>query len=1575
MSSIDQRVVEMKFTNKQFENGVSSTMSMLDRLKSALKFDNVKNGLNDIGKNAKNLNLNDIGASVDSIKDKFSAMSVVGIAALGALAVKAVSVGADLVKGMIGPIQDGFAEYELKMNSIQTILSNTAKRGTSLEEVTAVLDNLNEYADLTVYNFGQMTEAIGQLTATGMSVDAASTSVKGFANWAAAAGVNSGDMAGAMVQLNQGLQAGTIKLQDWMSLEKRGMVNKNATEGIYEVAKAMGTFEGNAELGTLAQDNFRTSLSEGWLSADIMSNYLKIMSNEMTDAEWAALGLDEATEKMLRNQAQMAEDSATKVRTFSQLIGALQEGVGSGWAKTMELLIGDFNEATELFSAIFDTVGGILDASAANRNKMVEDFVKLGGRDDIIQGVKNLYEAAIGFMKPIQDAWNAVFGPKNAESVGLMARVLKAITGGFLKFTEAIKMGANSFGIVTGIFKILFSILKGAGFLLGALAKGLLAVFSVVGNLVVGLVRFLGAMASMGVAFGSWLMQTEEAQRIFKALRDTWDAITDTLRHFGEIIGEAFGHFSDAVVALRQGLKVNAVLAFQAALATLGVSTKRASIWANWLVDNFNKLKTAGKDLFDRLPLDSFADGLEYVSESFSNLRDKLGNRKGINTGSLDGARDKVAKIGAAATGVAAAFEWLWNAFKWVGRQIKTIAIWIGPIIMSIADFIGTMVGKAKEYLEGLTFAEILALVNTGFFILMYKSISGFFKNLNKIGKGFAESLDGIGEALESFSKRNDESVATKILKIAIAIAILAASAYVLTTVDTVKLIIALGAIAVMLGLLVGSLKLMSKIEFKSNSKIIKAAIALAIMSLAILALASAAKKISGLDWEELAKGLVGVSVLLAGLALFTKFSDMGGKDLIKGALSLIVLAGALYLLSFSVDKFGQMDGKTLAKGLGTVGLLLVALMAMTKVMNNAKLMSAAFGLLILSGSLLALAYSLRFYENLDWKTLEQGLGKMAAILVTLGISARFLPRNLPATAAGVAIMAAAMYGMTFVLEKLGKMDIYELIQSMLALVTMIGVMAGAMWVMSAPGVLAGAAALLVVVGALYLLVPLLVTMGMLPWEVVALGLGALAVGLGLIVGAGALAQLVMPGLITLAAVILAISVSIGIAAVGLALFAAAFTALVVAVTAGIALLWTVFQGIMTMLPLVAQQIGLAVTAFAVVIRDAGPAVVEAIGVVISSIIDEVERLTPEVITMFTGVVLQTAYAIEETAPELVASFMRMLLRIVEEIRLGAPAILAEFLLMILNLLETARFYVPAIIDEFMRLVMEILVTLRGHIPEIVEEAARMMVEFLNAVTENIGPIVDAATQLIVMFIERLEYNTPELVDAAASLITTFIDELVSKLLGGIPALRDAALEMAYGMISGLTSGIEGSQEIVSRSMRTVAASAFVAAKVFLGIRSPSRLFMKLGEHTSEGLAIGISNYSGVVAKAAEGVGHDAIFAMKKTIAALPSAIDDNVDFNPTIRPVLDLSELQSAARGIDPMLASTIAPTTTLRSATGAEMGYESNRDAVAEQVALVGAEARKVEFNQHIHSPKAVSNIEIYRQTNNQLALMKEV
>ena len=403
---VDERVVEMRFDNRQFEQNVSTTMSTLDKFKQKLKFNGATKGLEEVGAAAQKVDTRGLGAGVEAVTAKFSALQVMGVTALANITNSAVNAGKRIVSALtIDPIKTGFQEYETQMNAVQTILANTQSKGSTIDDVNKALDELNHYADLTIYNFTEMTRNIGTFTAAGIDLETSVSAIQGIANLAAVSGSTSQQASTAMYQLSQALAAGTVKLMDWNSVVNAGMGGEIFQNALKKTSELLGT---GAEAAIKAKGSFRESLSTGWLTSQVLTETLKKFTtsgaNEYVaeytglsvDAVQAALdsaeaqygeaeAIDQAAKALAKksgknekeikdalSMAKTAQDAATKVKTFSQLWDVMKEAAQSGWSKTWQLIIGDFEEAKNLLTPLSDFFTNIIGKMSDARNNLLE---------------------------------------------------------------------------------------------------------------------------------------------------------------------------------------------------------------------------------------------------------------------------------------------------------------------------------------------------------------------------------------------------------------------------------------------------------------------------------------------------------------------------------------------------------------------------------------------------------------------------------------------------------------------------------------------------------------------------------------------------------------------------------------------------------------------------------------------------------------------------------------------------------------------------------------------------------------------------------------------------------------------------------------------------------------------------------------------------------------------------------------------------------------------------------------------------------------------------------------------------
>ena len=400
---VDERVVSMQFDNRHFERNVATTMSTLDKLKAKLHLPGASKGLEDVNAAARKVDLSHIGKSAETVGLKFNAMYTIADQALRNITNSAMATAKKMVSAFtIDPIKTGFDEYETKINAIQTIMSNTASKGTTMEDVTRVIDELNTYADKTIYNFAEMTRNIGTFTAAGVGLQESADAIQGIANLAAASGSNSQQASTAMYQLSQALAAGTVKLMDWNSVVNAGMGGEKFQEALKSTAREMGI---SVDSMIEKHGSFRESLSEGWITAEVLNTTLKKFTKEGA-AQYAEAMVksgkytQEQADALIK-EAQSMEDAATKVKTFTQLIDTLKESVQSGWGKTWELIIGNFEQAKELFSGISDTLSGFIDRFSDARNAVLESALGKSFKS-LLEPLKGIKQTVETISEPIK---------------------------------------------------------------------------------------------------------------------------------------------------------------------------------------------------------------------------------------------------------------------------------------------------------------------------------------------------------------------------------------------------------------------------------------------------------------------------------------------------------------------------------------------------------------------------------------------------------------------------------------------------------------------------------------------------------------------------------------------------------------------------------------------------------------------------------------------------------------------------------------------------------------------------------------------------------------------------------------------------------------------------------------------------------------------------------------------------------------------------------------------------------------------------------------------------------------------
>lgn len=425
MSSVDERVVEMQFKNEDFEKGIRKSLISLKNLKQGLNLDKSAKSLLNLESTANNFSMKNLASSVASISDRFSTMGIIGMTALQNITNSAIATGKTLVSALtIDPVKSGFQEYETQINAVQTILANTESKGTTLDQVNAALDELNHYADMTIYNFTEMTRNIGTFTAAGVDLDTSVAAIKGIANLAAVSGSNSQQASTAMYQLSQALAAGTVKLQDWNSVVNAGMGGQVFQDALKETARIHGV-----AIDQMIKDegSFRETLSKGWLTSDVLTETLAKFTGDLNESQLKTMGYTDEQIASIIKMGKTANDAATKVKTVSQLFDTLKEAMQSGWTQSWEYIVGDFEQAKESLTAVSDVLSNIINNSANKRNDLLQDALT-SNYDKFIKTINNAGIETTVFQDRVKAAINENGGDAEVliQKYGTLEKAIRA---------------------------------------------------------------------------------------------------------------------------------------------------------------------------------------------------------------------------------------------------------------------------------------------------------------------------------------------------------------------------------------------------------------------------------------------------------------------------------------------------------------------------------------------------------------------------------------------------------------------------------------------------------------------------------------------------------------------------------------------------------------------------------------------------------------------------------------------------------------------------------------------------------------------------------------------------------------------------------------------------------------------------------------------------------------------------------------------------------------------------------------------------------------------------------------------
>lgn len=1416
--TVDERVVEMRFDNKQFESGVQTSLSTLEKLKRGLDLDGAAKGFDQLSTAAKKCDMSAIGRSVETVQAKFSAFEVVAMTALSNITNSAVNAGKRLLSSLtIEPISTGFSEYELKMGSIQTIMAST---GESLDKVNQKLDELNKYSDRTIYSFSDMTSNIGKFTNAGVKLDDAVAAIQGVSNVAAVSGANANEASRAMYNFAQALSAGYVKLIDWKSIENANMATVEFKTQLLESAVAAGTLTRTADgmYKTLAKGTvidathmFNDSLQEQWMTTEVLTSTLKDYADETTEIGKKAFA------------------AAQDVKTWSQLLDTLKESAQSGWAETWQLIAGDYEEAKTTLRTFSEFFSSIIDGSSEARNSLLQGAL-MSSWGQLKNRVNETGISVDSFRDTLREtAEGSVEGlDKMIEEAGSFDAALSKgwLTTDILSDTLD-NLVSKAAGTQVSISELSDEQLQNIGYTqeqidaLRALSEEAKSSDSNLASLV----STLGRQSGRELLFDSLLNGAKAVQGLFQTIKGAWQdifppATSEQLYSFIEALHSASERIRDFFTQAEEGADgftgaINKPLqdignTFKGLFAILDIVKQAFSaLWrvitpagsavgglltgvlgltgsfGEWLVKLDESIKKG--DVFYK-GLKTIVDVVKGAITAVTGFAAAIGESLGFP--GLDGATASVeAFLGTLKEKVGApGLEKLQVVFDGICTRVK----WVKDGIVGMKDSVVDSMGEIDGAVSGNKFVQVLTGIGT-----LIRQVA------SAIGGLLGKAIDGL---INTLSNANFNGILDFLNALAAGGIIAAINKFIDPVEELENTFTSLkdwvkglgGGVTKILDGVRGSLEAwQTKLKSDALGKI---AASIAVLSVSLLVLSS-------IDSDKVTGSLAAMGTmfaeLIASMAVLDKLS-IDGKAANKTASAMIKMGAALLVLSLAMKNIGELEPEQLAEGLIGVGVLLAEIdlfLNTAKFDKNAS--KSATGMILFAAAIKILSTAVKSLGEMDWDDMAKGLVGVGVLLAEVEIflnNAKFNGKAV-LTATGIVILASAIKVLASACKDFGSMswgeitkglasiaallleitaftkltgDAKHVISTGLALIEIAAAMKIFASAMSDFGSMSGseiAKGLMAMGGAL---AEVAIAVNLMPKNMVSVGAGLVVVGAALKIVASALSSMgnmsweeIAKGLVAMGGALAELAIGLNVMNGTLAGSAALLVA------AGALTVLTPVLVILGNMSWEAIAKGLITVAGAFTIMGVAGAVLGSLAPSILAISGALALLGVGSVAIGAGLTLigtgLTSIAVGLTS--LAASFASSGALIVG----GLSAIVLGFAGLI-----------PAIAEKIGEAIVAFCGAISSGTPAIGEAVKAIVLTLVDILVECVPAIADGALQLVTGVLASLVTYTPQIVDS----VMQFLIEVLEGIARNVPQLVQAAMDVVGAFFAGVLSAL-----------------------------------------------------------------------------------------------------------------------------------------------------------------------------------------
>lgn len=1040
---IDERVVEMRFDNSDFEKNVKTSMTSLENLKKSLDVTESTKALENLGSATHGLRLDGLSDAVDRVGQKFSALEMIAVGALMKIGSSAVDAGAKLLKAFtVDNISAGWEKFGEKTKAVGTLVS----QGFDLSDVEEQVERLNWFTDETSYNLNDMLNNVGKFTATNLELDDTTHAMEGIALWAAMSGQNAEVASRAMYQLSQALGSGYIKKQDWMSIQTANMDTQEFRQTAVDTAVTLKSLQKVGDDAFKALDGkiysmnelFGDGLAKGkWFTTDVMmgtfEKYSAAVDQIYDIAQEKGITASEVLEQYgdeLDEFGKKAFRAGQEARTWGDVVDSVKDAVGTGWMKTFELIFGNYEEATKLFTDLSNSLYDLFAESGNKRNELLESWKKLGGRDVLIETFRNIGKDVVEILTKIGEAFKLMFPEMTAKK-------LFELTASFRKLVNELRPSEEAFENLKFTFAGFAAVIRLVVDIFNALAKAIFPAIKPAKSFGEVLLKITGTIGKYTAATVKWIEKNKYIEKgieaIVNGIKLLLGALAYGINQISNFISEIAGlettqNIIQTIINVFKG-GITVILGF---VAALGLAVAQLVQLGAQFIRNFsftavlNNIKTFGsnvktiltnvtnsvKQFFESIAGDSLGTKIDKIKEKFNKLGEAI---KGIfsNGKTLDGMDETEEKAG------------------------------------GIKDALDKITGAIKSFTAQLTPGKIAAFAFSA-------AIVGIWLAVKKLTDSFSAAGNSVKLLADTFRKKINPIESVKnlnsILQISMAIGILAGSFYLLNQVDPERSWKILGQISIMLGELLvvaGALALLDRFIVKENKNLAELAITMLSISGAIVLLSSALMVMDHVNLDGIFKKVLVLGALCLELAA-TSVIISHVKSGTRGALTLLLTSLALAKVAKALESISNINFDNISTHLKELLAIVGSMALLCAAAGNIGIGS----LLGLIGAVILIDKIIPILQKVSeikidinplidrFKNSKDLMIAIGAFVLGLTVLTNLLSASISKFALGIAILTGSVVLLMFAARLMKKLNPEEFKQGMVAIGVILGLFA-----------------------------------------------------------------------------------------------------------------------------------------------------------------------------------------------------------------------------------------------------------------------------------------------------------------------------------------------------------------------------------------------------------------------------------------------------------------------------------------------------------------------------------------------------